>query len=343
MTAVIPCGCSGVGKTALLDILAEHKGPFVHNDTAASVTSEIARHDITYRGHELLLVDVPGTSDPDSSNEEKNHQLLVHTLSERKCQVFLFVIAPETAGGRVTSSDVEAFKRLQTCFGVESPSILGIVNRNSNSDPQYLKELESVLQENKIQASSWIYVPELDLSLDSKNEKFSDSRVATVRDLVLEEILKLESAQHQVIGERETAERLLKEMEELKLKEKAELEEQLQREAEEQRLLNEKKVAAELKLKEEEKKREQEEAERKRQAEAFKNAELARQAELKRRQDAADALIRPVKCDETAGNGNPCQRYTHKYTVGYVKKHGVPHWNCKWEGNQHHSPRVKGI
>ena len=102
-------------------------------------------------------------------------------------------------------------------------------------------------------------------------------------------------------------------------------------------------MAAELKLKEEEKKREQEEAERKRQAEAFKNAELARQAELKRRQDAADALIRPVKCDETAGNGNPCQRYTYKYTVGYVKKHGVPHWNCKWEGNQHHSPRVKGI
>lgn len=326
MNALIACGVSGVGKSSLLDLIAEQQSPFLRGNTPQGMTTQVQSYEIK----DWILVDTPGTSDPDPQKESKNHEELVAAVKAFPVQIWMYVICPSSNGGRVTSADVEAYRRIQTCFGVESKSILGVINRHSFEDKEYTRELHLTLQELNIHAAQWVYVPQLDLTLKV---------ILPVRQSLLEAMTIIKTHECKIIRERETVERLKREGEELKRKEEEEKKIQIQRENERQQVLAEQKAECDRKLQEAERQRQAEEAKKQRQQVLL----LEQRKKLEELQRIADAQPRPVKCDEAANNGNPCQRYTDQYTVGYVRQHGVPLWNCKWAGNQHHSPRVDWI
>ena len=209
MNALIACGVSGVGKSSLLDLIADQQSPFLRGNTPQGMTTQVQSYEIK----DWILVDTPGTSDPDPQKESKNHEELVAAVKAFPVQIWMYVICPSSNGGRVTSADVEAYRRIQTCFGVESKSILGVINRHSFEDKEYTRELHLTLQELNIHAAQWVYVPQLDLTLKV---------ILPVRQSLLEAMTIIKTHECKIIRERETVERLKREGEELKRKEEEE-------------------------------------------------------------------------------------------------------------------------
>ena len=338
---LISCGVTGSGKSTILDILCDEAGNFVGGSSAAAVTTTCKEY-LLPTVPQIKLVDAPGQADPDPSREEINHQQLVATIrgsgseseSESDIHAWMFVLTP--LDGRITSADVAAYHRIVNCFGARPECILGVINRDPSAievmspgeRESYRKELMDVLTENKVNTSAWVFVPELDLTISGG--RYVNPAVKTCQAELWQHLNQLQPDHQRVLRERETAERLAKEQEELKLCQERECAAHAAAETERQRVL-----AAQA-----EEARQQalaQEQARQAAAAAAATALAAQQAEQARLQAIADGQVHPIKCEAPS-----CQRYCRSYTVGHIRRHGSPGYNCKNDGNRHHEPRVKG-
>lgn len=355
-TTLVAVGISGSGKSTCLDILSNQANTFLHTDTpdGATLTIKSVTMDNFFDNTNnidptsITLIDCPGQCDPDSKKEEKNQIELISALEIGHVQKWLYVLSP--VNGRITSSDVEAYQRVIHCFGVKSSSILGIVNKDPSINMSveeakvYKDELMQVFVENNMHASSWYFIPLLDLSISVPHDEkygiqYSSPQVATVKDQLKQKISELRAEEYRLIREMQTSKELERRENEIKIKREQELVAQrmterinaarfLQQEEEVRQQVEE--TQAEEKKKQEDLVRQQIEAEQK---------IVLQQAEEARRIAVINAQCRPVKCEES--RGNPCQRYNYNYTVGHVNTNGIPYFNCKNAGNKHHEPRHK--
>ena len=342
---VIAVGIVGSGKSLCLDILADHAKTFTHDSIGPSVTHTLKRCEA--KKSFMTLIDVPGQLDSDEKKEESNQLELTNALREGELQTWLYIVSP--CNGRITADDINAYHRLVQCYNVEPQSILGVINRdpstnllNINEGKEYVQDLKDLFREHKIQVADWCFIPDLDLTIKLDDDKYyySSDDVSFVKYDLQRKIGQLQELQYKLVRERQTRESLTRRENELKrrMEEDAKLQLRLETERKQTLLLQEETIHLQT-----------EEAQRHLQIQTLELARIqaaadaklvTQQAEVARLKALADAQIRPVRCEEA--RGNPCERYKHNYTIGFIKKYGVPVWNCKNDGNKHHAPHVKG-
>lgn len=199
---VIACGITSAGKSFLLSAMACQPNLFSSFETAAAGTKKVSQFTVETKLGKKILTDTPGPSNPDSKEEENDHQQVCQALSDNKAfQTWLFVLSP--IGGRLSDGDMNAYDRLRKCFGVKPESILCVVNKlkcENHEFDRYKQELLEDLAECKIQFAECLFIPEV--SPGDEKTLFS------VGQQLWNAESKLIAKHHSVIQERETKERL---------------------------------------------------------------------------------------------------------------------------------------
>jgi hypothetical protein len=369
-------GVAGVGKSTLANIISGSENEFGTGSTPAGVTTKT--HTVILPAITGLcncvtkLIDTVGDSDSIVTREESNHQQVVSLIREDECQTWLYVLRP--VGGRISSAAVESYRRMVACFGAQPHSILGVINRDetfpSTADEE-LKvekvrirtELQTALTEYKMNVSEWIYVPDLVLNVQRSEQE--NTLVTATRLALWQGIGRLRAEHHRVLQERQTAIRLAAEQAIL-LRRQGEATlanvERLRREQllvtaeasaaterarvqqlaleEAQRVVIQQQLEAQQRAINQELERQQQAAIIQHQQQEAAKALAAQQEQQRIALAAANAVIRPIKCDAPS-----CQHYCYTITVGQCVN-GNPHWNCKWDipgaRCDEHCPRIKG-